>query len=289
MTSFDFFNYSTTDAYDTSAFDQSTTNVDTNLSDRDYDVETTKTGKIDEYDYDDEDSSRRRRKKRSNETIVDFFDYNYDEYGESRAGDTVSTAIDDMDGNATFATIVFDDYTITNESTDGYNQTEFISSTIASFIANITSTEWPDEMNTTYASELWTEYVTTLNSSFTDEYDENESDEICYVTRCEVIEEDEKTSPTTPSTTITSTKAATTTTTPTPRIEQPAPNAPTCPPLNIATAIADLLPTTMSTGNETRYGNITGLYTDQRKYCWETMFGQELVKLTVLDLVRRRI
>lgn len=74
------------------------------------------------------------------------------------------------------------------------NDTEFVSSTIASFIDNITMTEWPDAMNTTYASELWTEYLTTLNSSFTDEYPDegNETDELCYETRCIVIDKDEE-------------------------------------------------------------------------------------------------
>lgn len=286
--SLNFFNYSTTDAYDTTTISEST---DTKLSDRDYELESTTANAVDEYEYDYEEPSKRRRKKRSNDTIGDYSDYTYDEDIDDSVEVTISTTFDDM--NATFASIIFDD----NTTTDDYNNhTEFISSTIASFIANVTSTDWPDEMNTTYASELWTEYVTTLNSSLTDDYyvdeNENESDKMCYVTRCEVIEKDEEgdaTTPTISSTTLTSTKATTKAITSIPNIVQPTPKAPTCPPPNLSSAIFDLLPTTVSSsGNETRHGNLTGLYIDQRKYCWETMFGQELVKLTVLDLVRLR-
>lgn len=284
--SFDFFNGSTTTEYDSTTKDDSTTITDTNLSDRDYDPETADDSYEDEY----EESSRRRRKKRSNETLNDY--HNYDEDNVDNVENEVTTIIDDT--NTTFTTITFDDYTSTNDSTDGYNQTEFISSTIASFVDNITSTEWPDEMNTTYVSDLWTEYLTTLNSSLTDDYDvdenDNESDEKCFVTRCEVIEkgaEESESAASVPITTIT-TKSTTKATTPMPIIQHPLPIAPTCPPLLLSTAISDLLPSTMSTGNRTRDDNLTGSHIDQRQYCWETMFGQELVKLTVLDLVSIR-
>lgn len=315
-TSIDFFNYSTTDAYDTTTIDgDSTTITDANLSDLDYDLETKTTKTVDEYEYEYDGESRRRRKKRNEEELVpiDYPDYNYDEdhadievdedkedkeEGDGVTGEgedeTMSTTIDYMNGNETFTTIIFDDYyTTTNESTDStdnYNQTEFISSTIASFIDNFTTTEWPDEMNTTYVSELWTQYLTTLNSSLTDEYadeDDNEPEK-CYVMRCEVIErieDEDETTPSTPSTTVTSTMATTKATTQMPVIQSTIPKAPTCPPM-FSSAISDLLPTTMSSGNGTKQDNLTALHLDQRKYCWETMFGQELVKLTVLDLVR---
>lgn len=309
-TSFDFFNYSTTDAYDTTTIDgESTTITDANLSDLDYDLETTTAQAVDEYEYDYDGESRRRRKRRNEELVtIDYPDYNYDEDHEDNEGDvdkgeaedededgTVSTTIDYIDGNDTFTTIIFDDYyTTTNDSTDStdsYNQTEFISSTIASFIDNITSTEWPDEMNTTYVSELWTEYLTTLNSSLSDEYvdEEQNEPEKCYVTHCEVIErieEEDETTSSIPTTTVTSTMATTKATTQMPVIQPTIPKAPTCPPPMFSSAISDLLPTTMSSGNETKQDNLTALHLDSRKYCWETMFGQELVKLTVLDLVR---
>lgn len=286
---FDFFNYSTTDMYDMTAMGENTTNADTNPSYPEYGMETTMPTTPDEYDYDYDGSNQRRRRKRSNETLNDYLDYNYGEDDEDSV-EKSATTIDDMttSSNDTLTTITFDDYTFSNASSDDYNHTEFISSTIASFVDNITTTEWPNEMNTTYVSELWTEYLTTLNSTFTDEYDVDDPDEICYETRCDVIEksdEDDETTPPTPSTTLTSTQATTTTTTPMSTIQLPMPIVPTCPPLTLSTAISDLLPTTVSTGNETRYGNLSG-FADQRKYCWETMFGQELVKLTVLDLVR---
>lgn len=299
---FDFFNYSTTDASGTTALDERRTNIDTSTSHRDYgdyDMVTEKEDIGEEYDdYDDGAlRRRRRRKKRSNDTVIDYFNY-YDEDDEgdkTTSGETVSTAADDEIDNTTFSSITFDDYTTANDTIDAFNQTDFISSTIASFVANITSTEWPDEMNTTYASELWTEYVTTLNSSWTDEYyvdeNENETEKICYTMRCEVIDRDEDDEDTTTpiailttTTTLTSTKATTAATMPIRRIEPPKPSKPACPTPSVSSAIAALLPTTMSTGNDTRYSNATA-YNDQRKYCWETMFGQELVKLTVLDLV----
>lgn len=284
---FDFFNYSTTDVSDMTAMEENTTTADTNPSYSDYAMETTMPNAPDEYDYDYDGSNQRRRRKRSNDTLNDYLDYNYD---EDNGDKKLATTIDDMttSSNDTLTTITFDDYTFSNATSDDYNHTEFISSTIASFVDNITSTEWPDEMNTTYVSELWTEYLTTLNSTFTDEFETDEPDEICYETRCDVIDksdEDDGTTPPTPSTTLTSSQATTTTTTPMPTSQLPIPMVPTCPPLTISTAISDLLPTTVSTGNETRYGNLSG-FADQRKYCWETMFGQELVKLTVLDLVR---
>lgn len=287
-TAIDFFNDSTTDAYDTTTMDDITTNTETNSSDRDYYLETAD----DFYDY--EDLSRRRRKKRSDGTLIDY--YNYDEGNEVNIEDEIATTIDDTNTNinVTFTTIIFDDYTSTNESTEVYNRTEFISSTIESFVENITSTEWPDEMNTTYASELWTEYLTTLNSSLTEDYDvdENDPDEKCFVERCEVIEKgagEGDTTTSVPSTTINTTmKSTTKATTPMPTIQQPLPSAPTCPPVLLFNAISDLLPSTMSSGNGTRHDNLTGLNVGQEKYCWETMFGQELVKLTVLDLVSVR-
>lgn len=276
-TPIDVFNDSTTDAYDTTTMDDSTTY--TEYID-------------DSYDY--EDLRRRRRKKRSDGTLID--DYNYDEDNEPNIENEIATTIDDTNINATFTTIIFDDYTSTNESTELYNRTEFISSTIESFVENITSTEWPDEMNMTYAYELWTGYLATLNSSLAEDgavdANETESDGICFVERCEWVimapgEDDTTTS--VPTTTIdTTTKSTTEATTPMPTIPQPLPNAPTCPPVLLFNAISNLLPSTMSSGNGTRHDNLTGLHIGQEKYCWETMFGQELVKLTVLDLVSIR-
>lgn len=298
---FDLFNYSTTDVYEkTTATDESAMNNNTDLSELNYDQETTTAAVTDyEYEYEDDWSSskrRRRRKKRSNQTLTDNSDYNYDDENENEKNVDVDIYTTNDDFMRTRTTMFFDEYTTANGSTDGdsfMNQTEFLWTTIASFIDNITSTELPDEMSTTYVTDLWTEYLTTLNSSLTDAYEYYDDEmKICYVTRCEFNKTGDEDTTTTPptafETTEKATRATTTTTTPISIVQRPVPPL-MCPPPMFATAISDLLPTTtVGYGNDTRKDNLT-TSNSERKICWETMFGQELVKLTVLDLVRFRI
>lgn len=172
------------------------------------------------------------------------------------------------------------------------NATELISSTISAFLDNMTTS--PDEWNTTYVSEMWTNYVTNLDDSeFTvgDDDAATAATEICYDIICDPID-----TTTDPNDDYSSTIGANDTTTPAqtqsqfvcPTLASPIPITVTPYTLLNNTKIALSKSRSKYTGkNLTKF--INGMSEDQQmnlsKHCWETMFGQELVKLTVMDLV----
>lgn len=213
------------------------------------------------------------------------------------------------------------------DSTDfDRNFTEILSSTIDTFLENISYSSTLDYSNETQVSEAWTEYVTTTysDSSFSStesttelttpqlddepEYDlaqEIDADGKCYSTVCVTVttEPDEMTE-TTESTFEdenlqmheTEMSFFTSSTLPPPTIDDIHPNvshanvsaAQMCVPFrrNHADNITGIPPEYV--GRELSETIKKMKEKDQlelRDLCWETLFGQELVKLTVLDLI----
>lgn len=292
------------DLYNTTSDASGNATVDlfaANFSDSEY--FTTLTSATDDYSYDEYDNSSKQelwRQRRFIEKIIQF-DSDGEEYADY---------LDGLENNESSTEMIYNNTSTTTESFE--NQTEFISSTIASFIENITFTETPDDLNITEISEKWMEFLTTLR----DEYEE-ESDAIndtCYKTICKDLESttiddtiDAATEPT-KSTPMAILPVPTTTTTNTVSVGQTklfeTETDSTLPPATCApiiNSITDLMPMTENESTD----KITGIpnkFTKERltifiskmneskqlelrKQCWETMFGQELVKLTVLDLV----
>lgn len=225
----------------------------------------------DEDDHDG-DYRRRRRRKRFEPDVRDSADDEYGDYGEY---DT-TTETNNLLSSSAFSTIVLDN-TFENET--------FLTMTIESFLDNITASVTPDaEINTTMVSELWTEYLTTLSETSTDDDEEK-----CVKVECKdefgnIIDVDETES--TPMMRTMSTTAAPA------QMKLPAPLPTiTCPTTKTST-INIFQPTISSqnfTGHENRNNTMTLNETTAKKMCWETMFGQELVKLTVLDLVSTKM
>lgn len=173
-----------------------------------------------------------------------------------------------------------DNQTITNNNT---NITEFLSSTISTFMDNFTMT--PDEWNATSVGEMWTTYVSTIDENAWTDEDDTEP-KLCYEIVCD---------PTDISSDLTDEDYSTFGIDERTEITTPQPTTPypfTCPTM-------PFMPTTTMAPLNVSKKKITGknltafIYhmdsatqMNLRKLCWETMFGQELVKLTVLDLVR---
>lgn len=186
-------------------------------------------------------------------------------------------------------------YNVANETWYDGNITDFISTTIASFMENNTITI--DDWNTTEVSDMWTTYVnnidestwitddisTTASSDDDDVLDDNAGDDskICYEIVCDpsdsTIDIDY--------TTINSDRTTVT----------DAPTMPfTCPTLPTLPAVVAAIESSVNASKKKYIGqNLTSFINHMelsqqmnlRKLCWETMFGQELVKLTVMDLV----
>lgn len=199
-------------------------------------------------------------------------DYN-EAGGQRRRRREVNDIFDEIQRMAWQTTDEYDNQTNTYYS----NYTELISSTIASFMENFTMTS--DDWNTTTASEMWTDFVT--NNMWTDDMNKTR---VCYQVVCDEIPE----ITTLDYTTFGSDEKSVITETATPPSTQypfSCPPLPTLPP----EIIAQVNDSTMKYvgSNLTKFINHMDILqqTHLRKLCWETMFGQELVKLTVMDLV----
>lgn len=213
-------------------------------------------------------------------------DYNYDEQyedysegdGHDRRRREVNDIFDEIQRMAWQTSDEFENQTNLYHS----NYTELISSTISSFMENLTVSS--DYWNTTYVMEMWTNYVNRTEDSMW----ENETSDsgICYEIVCDEQTTEYNTEDYTTFGNDEKSVGIETTTT------QPSTAYPfTCP------TIATLPPTTMVSVNDstrkyvgknlTKFINHMDItqQTHLRKLCWETMFGQELVKLTVMDLV----
>lgn len=250
---------------------------------------------------------------------------------------------DDDDGESD--SLSYDDYNMGDtvgpfDSTtiDLFNMTELISTTVASFLQNITDTTL-DPYNTTLISEQFTEFISTTISTENDSFDsitEETTIEPVYdkcidnpngwyiETICnEVTDNDLTTTPLTnespmemrlPTTTATTTTAIMTTTTAATKFND---NSAIFPNASVTTAVNESLSSNLTSSTKStnvtecvpfapnKGDNITGVppeyvgkelsktirkMTEEqqqalRVLCWETLFGQELVKLTVLDLI----
>lgn len=284
----------------------------------DFELRLTTPAADDYYEYDDTsgDGQQQNRQRRDvNDENYSFYEYADDPVASTKPPEYVDAT--DFD-STNFETTNFD-----TTDFDG-NFTEMLSSTVSTFLDNVTLTSMLDLTNETMVSEAWTEYLTTTysDSSFSttespmelttqpDDEPENDlayevdEDGNCYVVVCvqetvatetpEMIEttemtykEEEMTEPETEMFTVASSLA--------PSIVEyfntSATNvsaAQMCVPFrrNNADNITGIPPEYV--GRELRRTINKMNVHDQlelRDLCWETLFGQELVKLTVLDLI----
>lgn len=187
----------------------------------------------------------------------------------------------------------YDDNDVSAENRTFYygNFSDFVSS----FMENNNITVTIDDWNVTEVSEMWTTFVNdidestwtteeTMASSGGDDVldgEDADEDKICYEIVCDASDSTGDDYTTSGMDRTTTTEPVTTTMTPF--------TCPTLPTLAVVAAIET------ANASKTRYigQNLTAFInhmelsqqTNLRKLCWETMFGQELVKLTVMDLV----
>lgn len=205
----------------------------------------------------------------------------YEDYEGTRRKRDVHNMFDEIESYGQQMTDAYAE----NETMFDRNFTEFISSTITTFMENYTITA--GDLSSTTVGEMWTTFVNGIDeSTWTDDDidDDDDDGETCYEIVCkttdiDIAEEDyttfgyeERTTEPTASTAFTCPTLPTLPTIPTMAITMESVNA------SKKKYIGKKLTAFINHMDESQQMSL-------RKLCWETMFGQELVKLTVLDLV----